>query len=111
LQDHSPLADAGHRFKRLDYTYDLISGNVHEVAYQKGELDAWIHRYEYDADNRITHVHTSKDNKLWDKDARYFYYAHGPLARVELGDNQVQGMTTPTGRPKRKSFAKQALPY
>jgi RHS repeat-associated protein len=25
-------------------------------------------------------------------DARYFYYDHGPLARTELGDNQVQGV-------------------
>jgi RHS repeat-associated protein len=25
-------------------------------------------------------------------DAKYFYYAHGPLARVEIGDSKVQGM-------------------
>ncbi|MGZ3902351.1 MAG: hypothetical protein ACXVC6_01560, partial [Bacteroidia bacterium] len=29
---------------------------------------------------------------LWDRDAKYIYYAHGPLARVELGEHHVQGM-------------------
>jgi hypothetical protein len=28
----------------------------------------------------------------WDQDAKYFYYSHGPLARVEHGDNKVQAM-------------------
>jgi len=30
------LGFVNHRFKRIDYTYDLISGNVKTVAYQKG---------------------------------------------------------------------------
>src|ERR1700752_2602195 len=29
---------------------------------------------------------------FWYNDAKYFYYTHGPLARVEYGDNHVQGV-------------------
>jgi RHS repeat-associated protein len=28
----------------------------------------------------------------WSNDVKYFYYLHGPLARVELGDEKVQGI-------------------
>jgi RHS repeat-associated protein len=96
LQDNKKLvtetpALEAQQFKRMDYTYDLISGNVHHVAYQNDSVDAWHHRYEYDADNRITQVETSTDSVLWDVDGKYFYYAHGPLARTETGDLQVQG--------------------
>ncbi|MBL7981242.1 MAG: hypothetical protein JNL52_05470, partial [Flavobacteriales bacterium] len=79
------------RYKRMDYTYDLISGNVRQVDYQKDQPDALHHRYTYDADNRITEVETSADAQNWHHDARYFYYPHGPLQRVELGEHLVQG--------------------
>ena len=85
--------------KFIDYEYDLISGNVHKVWYQKKQQptdsiphDQFIHRYFYDADNRITRVQTSRDNHIWNTDAKYHYYAHGPLARVELGEFNVQGI-------------------
>lgn len=76
----------------IEYDYDLISGNVKEVAYQRGQVDQFYHRYDYDADNRLTHVFTSEDDVIWEQDARYFYYLHGPLARMEAGHDQVQGM-------------------
>lgn len=92
-QRYSPGgAIASQRYKRLDYEYDLISGNVNEVAYEKDSADMMLHRYEYDADNRIQTVETSIDNVVWDQDAKYIYYAHGPLARVELAENSVQGL-------------------
>jgi RHS repeat-associated protein len=103
VQDHKQLGiDGGaistgctgclpHRYKRMDYTYDLISGNVRQVDYQKDQPDALHHRYTYDADNRITEVETSADAQNWHTDARYFYYPHGPLQRVELGEHLVQG--------------------
>jgi RHS repeat-associated protein len=75
----------------MDYEYDLLSGNVHQVSYQAGQWDEFHHRYRYDADNRLLDVRTSRDGRIWERDARYFYYAHGPLARTELGDKQVQG--------------------
>ena len=33
--------------KNIQYEYDLISGNVHKVYYQKGKKDQFIHRYAY----------------------------------------------------------------
>ena len=79
------------------------------MSYQRGARDAWHHWYEYDADNRITQVYTSTHpdpiamagttitdptvvSALWEQDSKYFYYAHGPLMRQELGSNQVQGV-------------------
>ena len=78
--------------KHIQYEYDLISGNVHQVIYQKGRQDMFAHRYTYDADNRITAVETSSDGMVWEKDATYAYFAHGPLARAVMGDKEVQGM-------------------
>ncbi|MEO6240311.1 MAG: RHS repeat-associated core domain-containing protein, partial [Bacteroidia bacterium] len=99
LQDNKALATIApggalseQEFKQLNYSYDLISGNVKNVDYQNDSADQMHHRYEYDADNRITQVETSTDAVLWDKDAKYFYYAHGPLARTELGNDEVQGI-------------------
>ena len=36
-------------------------------------------------------METSADAQNWHHDARYFYYPHGPLQRVELGEHLVQG--------------------
>lgn len=79
-------------FKRMRYTYDLISGNVKQVDYQEQEADQFHHAYTYDADNRIVQVKTSLDGTFWQNDADYFYYPHGPLLRTELGENKVQGV-------------------
>ncbi len=79
------------RIQQVDYDYDLISGNVKEVAYQSGAKDEFYHRYSYDADNRLTEVYISDDSIIWDQAARYDYYLHGPLARVEIGHDKVQG--------------------
>jgi photosystem II stability/assembly factor-like uncharacterized protein len=92
VQDNPGLADLGQQYKKLVYTYDLISGNVTKVSYQPGHPDQFHHRYEYDADNRITKVYTSLDGLIWDNDASYMYYKHGPLARTEIGDLKVQGI-------------------
>jgi RHS repeat-associated protein len=75
----------------LSYEYDLVSGNVMEVKYNENGPDAFYHRYRYDLDNRLVNVETSRDGVLWEEDARYDYYAHGPLKRKELGDDHVQG--------------------
>ena len=88
LQQNIPGLDA----KRTDYVYDLVSGKVNYVMYQFDRPDQFIHRYDYDSDNRITSVFTSTDGFIWDQDASYRYYAHGPLARVELGEYRVQGL-------------------
>jgi len=31
------------------------------------------------------------ENEDWENDAKYEYYAHGPLARTEIGQNSLQG--------------------
>ncbi len=80
------------RYKRIDYDYDLYSGKVTLVSYNRSFADQYYQRYEYDADNRITKTETSKDGILWETDAVYKYYPHGPLARVGLGDLKVQGV-------------------
>ncbi len=107
LQDHQELEAIGdpdvsaQRFKKMEYDYDLISGNVHQVNYQAGNIDQWHHRYTYDADNRIQEAYTSNSelatklldpaDALWDMDCKYIYYDHGPLARSEMGEHNVQG--------------------
>ncbi len=82
----------GNRFKKIVYKYDLISGKVNMVQYQPGWGDMFLHRYSYDAENRLTKVETSNDSLIWETDARYQYYRHGPLARMVLGDQLVQGV-------------------
>jgi hypothetical protein len=71
--------------------YDLVSGNVNQVHYQAGYPDQLIHRYRYDADNRLEEVHTSTDGLVWNRDASYYYYPHGPLARVGLCVKKMSG--------------------
>ncbi|WP_197474551.1 RHS repeat-associated core domain-containing protein [Tenacibaculum ovolyticum] len=78
--------------KVVEYDYDLISGNVNKVTYQKDQKDQFIHKYEYDADNRIVNVQTSQNGVIWDTDASYNYYEHGPLARTIIGEKDVQGV-------------------
>ncbi|MEX2597767.1 MAG: hypothetical protein WEC59_12645, partial [Salibacteraceae bacterium] len=78
--------------KRFDYYYDQVSGNVNEMRYQQGEPDALHHRYTYDAQNRLTQAQSSRNGIIWDVDAHYEYYAHGPLARVTLGNRALQSV-------------------
>ena len=92
VQDVPELEDYVQRFKRIDYEYDLISGKVNKVHYEKDSVDQFIHQYAYDEENRLIQAKTSADGLLWDIDADYQYYAHGPLARIELGERQVQGI-------------------
>lgn len=76
--------------KTIDYSYDYF-GNVLEVAYQKTQPDAFYHHYTYDINNRLVDVKTSKDGVTKTQQAKYYYYLHGPLKRVELANN-LQGL-------------------
>jgi RHS repeat-associated protein len=86
------------RYKLIAYHYDLISGKVNQVHYQPGERDEFYHRYEYDAENRITDVYTTfkkefvGQKNLEEHEAFYQYYKHGPLAKTIIGQQQVQGL-------------------
>lgn len=92
LVQENPQMPEEHQIKTITYEYDLISGNLNTRIYQPGKEDQFIHRYAYDADNRMVSVETSRGGIVWDRDAKYSYYDHGPLARVELGEEQVQGL-------------------
>jgi hypothetical protein len=86
------MNENNNRWKKITYKYDLISGKVNMVMYQRGWIDGFYHRYSYDAENRLTLVETSPDSLVWETEAKYDYYRHGPLARTTLGHQQVQGL-------------------
>ncbi len=92
VQDNPYLTGTGQVYKKLNYEYDLISDKINKIDYQNDQQDQFHHRYYYDAENRITSAYTSKDNVIWERDVRYFYYLHGLTARTELGDEKVQAM-------------------
>ena len=96
--------------KTLDYQYDF-SGNVLQVAYQKGQPDSFYHYYGYDAAQRLTTVHTSPDGEARTRQAEYSYYLHGPLKRVQVaGDLQgVDYVYTLQGALKSINHANQTL--
>jgi len=78
--------------KTIEYDYDLQSGKVNKVTYQRNAIDQFIHAYSYDAANRLKRVKTSTNGIVLETDAEYKYYRHGPLARMELGTDKVQGL-------------------
>ncbi|MEM1216025.1 MAG: hypothetical protein AAGJ82_10090, partial [Bacteroidota bacterium] len=98
VQDFKALASINHQYKKLEYDYDLISGNVHALYYQRGENDQFTYRYDYDKINRLTQVHTSEfeaahvQSGAWKRDAAYSYYDHGPLRRCIMGQDRLQGV-------------------
>ena len=106
LQDYSGVPEmqsTGNSQKRIVYNYDLISGKVNMVSYQPDwynsvtqgwviNNDKFFHIYQYDAENRLIEVKTSRDNIEWERDAVYDYYKYGPLSRTVLGQLQVQGL-------------------
>lgn len=86
--------------KTLDYEYDF-DGKVIRAIYQKNGVsddysERFDHEYVYDADGRLSLVFTkdyTADGKIrkQQQQAKYIYYAHGPLKRVELAD-KLQGI-------------------
>jgi RHS repeat-associated protein len=80
------------KYFTINYFYHQ-NGNVFMVAYQleEGGTEMLIHRYSYDANARLIKVETSEDNANFTEHAEYSYYQHGPLKRVEMG-NDLQGI-------------------
>ncbi|MCU0351895.1 MAG: hypothetical protein MUF43_13875, partial [Flavobacterium sp.] len=70
----------------------LQSGKVNKVSYQKLKSDQFLYKYSYDNNFSLNKVETSTDGIVWEQDALYYYYKHGPLARIDLGKNKVQGL-------------------
>ncbi len=92
LQDVPELATVKQDIKSTEYEFELISGNVKTVKYQKDKRDQMTHTYIYDRANRLEEVFVSTDKIHQSRQAHYLYYDYGPLARVELGEQKVQGM-------------------
>ncbi len=88
----SRLIGIKQKYKRVDYDYDQVSGKVNMLTYNRGGADQFYHKYVYDADNRVKEVYTSNDGMIWNRDAEYTYYKHGPLANLKLGDDQLQSL-------------------
>lgn len=93
--------EIGNRYFRVEYEYDILSGNVKQVAlvpltlnghlYSEVSNEKFYHKYKYDADNRLVKVWTSMEGLVWNKEAKYFYFPHGALARAEIGEG-LQGI-------------------
>ena len=90
LQDLPELAPVQQDIKSTQYDFELISGNVNKITYQANEADQFIHKYDYDAVNRLTETSTSPDGATYSREVRYAYYDYGPVARKELGEQKVQ---------------------
>ncbi|TXI70181.1 MAG: hypothetical protein E6Q41_01690 [Cyclobacteriaceae bacterium] len=82
------------RYFVVKYEYDF-SGKVEKVEQfsKEGstERDRFFHHYDYDADQRLSVAYTSTDGNNKTEHARYLYYLHGPLRRIELAKN-LQGI-------------------
>ncbi len=83
--------------KTIDYTYDLF-GVIQNVIYQKddNQTEALNERFEqrfvYDPALRLKRVSTRKGKTSGlAEQAEYKYYLHGPLKRMEIGQN-LQGV-------------------
>lgn len=92
VAENKIIPNPNQQFKKVEYDYDLVSGKVNHVTYQRDRADQFIHKYKYDAENRIVEAKTSTNNIHWDRDASYQYYLHGPLARTQLGEQDLQGL-------------------
>ena len=57
-----PGIDVTNKYKLIAYDYDLISNKVNGVDYQRGSPDAFFHRYQYDAENRLVQP---RCNRSW----------------------------------------------
>jgi RHS repeat-associated protein len=87
--------DAVDDFFIVQYTYDFLN-NVETAEYYITDAigdkrNGFTHRYEYDFDNRLSAVYTRAQGETEILQARYEYYQHGPLKRVELADG-LQGI-------------------
>ncbi len=86
--------------QKTEYEYNLVNGNINKVIFERGEIGQFIHKYAYDSENRIEKVQTSTDGYNWETEATYDYYQHGPMRRMVLGEDRIQGLDyvyTPQG--------------
>ncbi len=82
--------------KKIHYEYDKLSGQITDIQYQPASFDQLYYKLIYDENNRLSLVKTSTSHLLpllfYETDARFDYYLHGPVARMELGTERIQGL-------------------
>lgn len=82
--------------KTIDYSYNEL-GTLATVCYQQSAVnERFTHYYTYDVNRRLTKVETNfasptDQASLRTVQGRYSYYLHGPLKRLEIGDD-LQGI-------------------
>lgn len=72
--------------------YDLITGKVNQTIANEARPDALWQHFSYDEEEKLLASESSLDGVLYDVDAEYEYYKHGPLKRTVLGGDKVQGI-------------------
>ncbi len=83
------------RVFRISYSYDFL-GNVTDVVFeaihdghdQELPAERFYHHYEYDNNQRLVSVRAGENPEGLELRARYEYYLHGPLKRIELGEDK-----------------------
>jgi len=96
-----------------DYVYDS-EGNVIKSIFQKNTpAETFVHYYEYDANDRLYQAYTNTVDNPNTKtlQARYEYFLHGPVKRVEIAGN-LQGIDytyTLDGKLKAINHSKKAM--
>ena len=76
----------------LEYEFDAATGVMLETVYNRGHADEFHLRNDYDEDQRIVASYSSRDGRIWHRDATTEYYNHGPAKRREVGHYGVQGL-------------------
>jgi RHS repeat-associated protein len=86
------LVTNGTDVKTCDYVYN-IKNRLTNVIYQASiPTERFEHRYTYNNNNQLAKVESLKGAAIiYQLEAKYFYYKHGPIKRIELAD-QLQGI-------------------
>ncbi|TJZ53570.1 hypothetical protein FAZ15_16145 [Sphingobacterium olei] len=80
-------------YKTTDFSYDEFGAMVKQVYQRHVPTEFMAYYYEYDKDRRLANVYTNTVDNPSSKlvHAKYQYYLHGPLKRIELAGN-LQGI-------------------
>ncbi len=76
-------------YSKIRYEYEAISGNITLVAYNENRPDQFYQKFDYDKDNRVSKVYSSRDKLAWDNDETYEFYLLGPLKRKIIGQDII----------------------
>ncbi|GGH16425.1 hypothetical protein FAZ19_05805 [Sphingobacterium alkalisoli] len=80
-------------YKTTDFSYDEFGAMIKQVYQRHVPAEFMAYYYEYDKDRRLATVYTNTVDNPSSKlvHAKYQYYLHGPLKRIELAGN-LQGI-------------------